>query len=97
MTPEEAKAILDLPMQRNDAHAATVRDYLKTLLTRLLRQGECFSGKRPFGNSGWEHELHIPLIKAGLVTGELDEDGYIQDHDELAASVLILKAVGHLQ
>lgn len=78
LTREEAERILALPMQHNDADASTIRDYLKALLLQLLLEGEGFSGKRPFGNSGWEHDLHKPLITAGLVEGALDEHGYIR-------------------
>lgn len=55
----------------------TVRDYLRTLLETLWREGEGFSGKRPFGNSGWEYELYAPLIKGGFIKGTLDGDGYV--------------------
>ena len=71
MTPFE---ILALPMQHNDAEAATIGDYLKALLRELWRRGEGFSGKRPFGNSGWEHELYRALIAGGAVNGTLDAD-----------------------
>lgn len=55
----------------------TVRDYLRVLLTTLWSEQEEFSGKRPFGNSGWEYDLYAPLIKAGHIEGSLDEDGYV--------------------
>ena len=32
----------------------TVKDYLKTLLHTLWDEEDGFSGKRPFGNSGWQ-------------------------------------------
>ena len=64
------KEILDLPMDLNDAHAATVKEYLKALLVNLWDEEESFSGKRPFGNSGWTGELYRPLIKAGVCPGE---------------------------
>lgn len=67
------KEILDLPMGNNDAEANTVRDYLKELLAKLWSEEEGFSGKRPFGNSGWSYELHRPLIEAGLVAEDDDE------------------------
>jgi hypothetical protein len=44
----------------------TVRDYLFELLIAVWDEGESFSGKRPFGNSGWEYDLYAPLIQAGL-------------------------------
>jgi hypothetical protein len=85
--------ILQLPMQRNDANAATIKDYLKALLATLMREGEGFSGKRPFGNSGWDYDLFLPLLKAGIVKGKLDEDGYIEDINQAEAEGLILSAI----
>jgi hypothetical protein len=80
--------ILDTPMHKNDAHAATIRQYLRALLTKLWDQREGFSGKRPFGNSGWEHDLHVSLVKAGHIKGTLDEQGDLSslepDQEELA-------------
>jgi hypothetical protein len=55
----------------------SIREYLAELLLTLWDEGESFSGKRPFGNSGWEYDLFVPLIQAGLIKGELDDDGYI--------------------
>lgn len=93
---DEDHFILDLPMQENDADAATIRDYLKALLLTLLAEGEGFSGKRPFGNSGWDRDLHIPLVKAGIVKGTLDEDGYIVEIDDAKADVLLASAIKDL-
>lgn len=45
----------------------TVRGYLRELLATLWSEGESFSGKRPFGNSGWEYDLYKPLGKAGMI------------------------------
>lgn len=47
----------------------TIRSYLELLLITLLKEGESFSGKRPFGNSGWEYDLYDALAKAGLIHG----------------------------
>lgn len=63
MTGEE---ILALPMGENDADAKTVKEYLKKLLETLWEEGEGFSGKRPFGNSGWEVELEHAVEAEGL-------------------------------
>ena len=54
-----------------------VRMYLCSLLTTLWDEQEGFSGKRPFGNSGWEYDLYEPLIRDGFIEGELDEDGRV--------------------
>lgn len=64
MTPEE---VLALRLPPNDADAATVRDYLKALLLVVWREGESFSGKRPFGNSGWDNDLLDALPESATV------------------------------
>ena len=90
--------ILDLKMDpdRNDAGAETIREYFQALLTSLFEKGEGFSGKRPFGNSGWDYELYVPLVKAGLIHGTLDEEGFLQQGDDRAAYDLIYKAIDAL-
>lgn len=49
--------VLALALPSNDAGADTVKEYLVELLSTLWNEGEGFSGKRPFGTSGWEYEL----------------------------------------
>jgi hypothetical protein len=71
----------------------TIRDYLRTLLMTLWEEGEGFSGKRPFGNSGWKYDLYAPLIKGGFVAGELDEDGCIQELDDTIAYAYVLDLI----
>ena len=92
--------ILDLPMQENDANAATIRDYLMALLLTLWNEADGFSGKRPFGNSDWEWDLYYPLIEAGIVAGkfESDDEGnkYISDVDDRAAWFIIENAIKSL-
>lgn len=96
MTPEEANYLLSLPMpQPNDARVKTVREYLQRLLTKVLEEGESFSGKRPFGNSSWRWELHFPLVQAGLAKGSI-EDGCLEDYDKRKADKLIAEAIKHL-
>lgn len=93
MTDPIPQQVLALPMGENDAHAATVRDYLVTLLALLWDEKELFDGKKPFGNSGWDGELLVPLIRAGLVEGEVDEYGGIDEVDDDAAERLIGSAI----
>lgn len=85
--------ILEVPMQPNDADAKTIGDYLRALLLAVWTEGEGFSGKRPFGNSGWDSDLYIALVKAGIVDGKLDGDGYLEECDEDAANSLIMEAI----
>jgi hypothetical protein len=98
-TPQQ---ILDLPMNpaSNDAGASTVREYLARLVECVLFEGEGFSGKRPFGNSGWMYDFYQPLVVAGLVDGEIDEYGYIkvdrrQADELLIAAARAMAAPGH--
>lgn len=88
--------VLNLRMKENDAYAETIRDYLEALLRALWQEGESFSGKRPFGNSGWEYDLYQPLIAAGLVGGEVDGNGDINECDTDAAYDLIDKAIVYM-
>lgn len=88
--------ILDLEIGRNDAKAKTIRDYLKALLATLWDKDEGFSGKRPFGNSGWKYDVYAALIKAGCVTGKLDCEGCVETCDDAEADRLILAAIGSL-
>ncbi len=90
------KQILDLKMGRNDADAATVRDYLGALVRVLWREREGFSGKRPFGNSSWHLELYAALIAARAVPGKLDEDGYACSIDYDTADKAIESAIDAL-
>jgi len=90
--------VLDLPMfQPNDADAATVRDYLVSLLSALWEYQEDFSGKRPLGNSGWHWDLMYPLVKAGAISGTADENGGVDGCDLGAGNRLILDAIENLR
>lgn len=71
----------------------TVRDYLRTLLETLWRQGEGFNGKRPFGNSGWEFDLYAPLIRGGFISGSLDTDGYVAGYDKEEAEPYVFSLI----
>lgn len=74
----ENPGLLDYVSTFSDAGGLlTIREYLCALLTKLWEQGEGFSGKYPFGNSGWEYDLYAALIGAGAVEGSLDEYGRV--------------------
>jgi hypothetical protein len=88
-----AREILMIPMQDNGAHARTIGEYLKKLLLGVWEEGDGFDGKRPFGNSGWEGELYTALIQGGAITGEFDEDRYLDAYDEDAANRAIRDAI----
>ena len=91
-----AELILSAPMLPNDAGAKTFRDYFSRILLALWNEGESFSGKRPFGNSGWETELFRSLVAANLIEGKFDEDGYLESCDRSAGRNLISLAMESL-
>lgn len=71
----------------------TVRSYLKDLLHTLWVEEEGFSGKRPFGNSGWQFDVYQALVRAGVLEGTLDDEGFLDDVDRDAGEQLVLAAI----
>lgn len=67
----------------------SLREYFQSLLHTLWEEGEGFSGKRPFGNSGWQWDVYKFLILAKAVDGRLDEDGYVEEVDQMSANQLV--------
>jgi hypothetical protein len=92
-TPQQ---ILAVPVEDSDSAATTIRGYLVALLRELWREQENFSGKRPFGNSGWEFDLHAALVKAHLITGSFDEWGGLEECDEATGDAMIRAAIEYL-
>jgi hypothetical protein len=99
VSQQTARHVLGLPMQENDSGASTIGGYLTKLLHLVWEDREGFDGKRPFGNSGWDGDVYLALIKAGLVAGSVDEDGQLNtmDHpDEEFADRLVAAAIGEM-
>ena len=72
---EKARVGLDVKFQSDDLGEVTFREYFHKLLQTLWYEDEGFSGKRPFGNSGWSWDLIRGLVATGLVPGRFG-DGY---------------------
>jgi hypothetical protein len=97
----DIQAVLDCPMQENDSGAATIKGYLKALLFTLWDEEECFSGKRPFGNSGWTNDIAVALVDGGFIKGsvysEVERDEvlskYLGDADYPAMNKIIQRAI----
>lgn len=85
--------LIDVPMLENDINAKAVGDFLKALLLCLWNEAECFSSKRPFGNSDWQYQVYASLINAGYEIGTLDSDLYVDTLDQEKADELILRAI----
>lgn len=89
--------VLSYPMTDNDANAKNVGEYLHSLLFTLWEEGEGFSGKRPFGNSGWECDLYKPLVNGGFVEGRFDDEyGDLISLDEREANKLIFDCIAYV-
>lgn len=82
LTPQQ---ILALPMQENDAKAKTVADYLFKLARHMWDEEDGADGKRPFGNSGWQHEIIAALVRGGALRGTfIDEQDSAYSSYELS-------------
>lgn len=68
---------------------STVHDYFGALLVALWVQGESFSGKRPFGNSGWDLDVMFALIQAGCWSGTITDGELVSVDNEPAARIFI--------
>ena len=86
---ENYSSAYDVVFDSDAGNGLTVREYLKKLLLTVWVEEEGFSGKRPFGNSGWKYELYKPLVKSGHLEGSFDEDGYLEDLDDNAHEFVI--------
>jgi hypothetical protein len=83
------KKILEIPLKNTDIGDVTIGQYLGKLLLAVWEEGECFDGKRPFGNSGWQYEVYRGLVEKGIVNGSFDEDGDFEHVDDKAADKVI--------
>lgn len=93
----DIEKIKNIPIISDDVdEGTTLKEYLILLLDTLWYEDESFSGKRPFGNSGWQYEVYASLIRAGVIEGTLDEYGYIIDFNESKASKLVRTVIGSL-
>lgn len=95
----ELNEILQLNVVRHDLNTeVTIRQYFYDLLSALWVQGENFSSKRPFGNSGWDYGVYVTLIREGLISGKIaaDEDGgnpYVDEINEVEARNFVINNI----
>lgn len=89
LSNEECDRILNFATEEK----LPIRQFLMNLLLKLCQEKECFSSKRPFGNSDWEYDLHQPLITNGVVEGETDELGHVVIYDKDKADAVIQQLI----
>jgi hypothetical protein len=86
--------VLDLEFKSNDlGKKVTIRQFFFELMKTLWIKQEEFSGKRPFGNSGWDGDLISCLVKNKLIKGKLDEDGYLEDYDNKEVDKFVMAQI----
>lgn len=94
----DIKVVLATPIEYENG-IGTINSYLHDLLKTLWEKRECFSVKRPFGNSDWDWVLYTALAKAGIIEAELYEDGSIDNiskEEEEKADRLIAEAIDYI-
>jgi len=91
------KEVLDFEYDRWDLGKCSIRHYLLELLRTVWTEEEGFSGKRPFGNSGWQWDVYSALVSGEFIEGELDSDGFLDSFDKEEAEKLILNCIAYLE
>lgn len=69
--------ILSLPIL-GDGFEGSIGEMFVELACRVWDKEESFSGKRPWGNGAWKYPVYATLIKAGVIAGEVGEQGFIR-------------------
>ena len=67
----------------------TVREYLYQLLLKMWNEKEGFDGKRPFGSSGWEHDIYKALIDGEYISGRFADDGELSGFSKSEADEFV--------
>lgn len=80
----------------NGGDPRTLRNYLKDLLKQLWLQGSDFSGKRPFGDSNWQHDVYHAMVKENIIHGEIDTDDELVSFDVFMSDELITRAIDYI-
>lgn len=78
LTEGQFKEIFNAHMKMPDGTERTVGERLLSLMSKCWKEGESFSGKRPFGWDEWQMDFCAPLITLGLINGNIDEDNEIE-------------------
>jgi len=56
----------------------TLRTFLVEIDRRGIKEAEGFSGKRHFGNSGWQTYVSDTLLQAGLIDDESEYEALME-------------------
>lgn len=96
-TPTDLDELLALRFDSDAGQNLTIREWFIDLARLAWTEGEGFSGKRPWGNSGWESAVYLPLVKHGAMPGELAENGgWLDDWDDVVGQALVANMLDHM-
>lgn len=70
---QRVQKALGIRFDSDAGDSLTLREYFCELLHTIWDEGEGFSGKRPFGNSGWQFDVQR-AIALGLADRDPSED-----------------------
>lgn len=97
MKNKEIKDVLNIKFDSDPFGEISIKGYLLSLLKELWVKKDRFSGKRPFGDSGWEYELYECLAVNNVINADItEEDGAVHDYNKLEADVVILNCIEDL-
>ncbi len=82
-------AALAVAFDSDAGDGLTVREWLTDLLMTVWVEEEEFSGKRAWGNSGWQWDVYPALVAGGFIAGTVDSEGYIDTLDTAAAHAFV--------
>jgi hypothetical protein len=86
--------LLNLSFYSDDLEETlTIKAFFIQLLSDVWTEKECFDGKRPFGNSDWDRDILVCLIKNKAFPGTLDKKGRVKEYDSEAFEEFVLKEI----
>lgn len=85
---ERLRAAAGAQVRTEGVEPMTVAEFLRRVLSDFWEDPE-FDANRPYGASGWRYDVRAALIRAGVVEGSFDADGYVEQYDELAVDDVI--------
>lgn len=85
-SPEQLAAALEFEVAAGEGKTVPLREFFVLILGQLWEEADEFSGKRPFGNSGWYFEIIWGLIDDGVAESETEA------HNLVAAAIRSLAA-----
>jgi hypothetical protein len=95
MSEVNIESVLEYEFESTDLGKCTIEHYLMALARQCWIKEEGFSGKRPFGNSGWKTDIYAALADGGFIKGE-KEDGDYFSLDTVRGNEIILECFDYI-